>query len=71
MTAACFPRPHHVGPPPMLSRPRWTAILYLLLTLPAMAADKTAYLSLKMKDEMLMKEMTSGKTIMLPEFGIY
>ncbi len=50
---------------------KWTAILYLLLTLPAMAADKTAYLSLKMKDEVLMKEMTSGKTIMLPEFGIY
>ncbi len=71
MTAACFLRPRHIGPPTLFSRLRWTVVLCLLQTLPAMAADKTAYLSLKMKDEVLMKEMTSGKTIMLPEFSIY
>ena len=71
MIAACFPKFRHIDLPRIFSRRRWMVILCLLLTLPAMAADKTAYLALKMKKDVLMKEAISGKTIMLPEFEIY
>ncbi|WP_457673424.1 hypothetical protein [Thiolapillus sp.] len=51
--------------------PALMTLLWLLPAVPARAADTPAHLDLKIKKEVLMQEMMSGKTMMLPEFEIY
>ncbi|WP_144375376.1 hypothetical protein [Thiolapillus brandeum] len=51
-----------------------SVLAFLILAtanMPTGATDQIDYLSLKMKDDVLKKEMMSGKTMLLPEFEVY
>ncbi len=71
MATDFFPTSRCLDRPWAICRLSGTIILFLLLTLPAAAAEKAGYLALTIKKDALMKEMMSGKVMMLPEFEIY